>query len=57
MGFDAYSQGRGTRVENENDHHGQGADSRHVRNRTLPANGRVGDGKRGPVKKWKKLGG
>jgi hypothetical protein len=35
----------------------QGADSRHVRNQTLPANGQVVDGKRGPVKRWKKLGG
>lgn len=33
------------------------ADSRLVRNQTLLANGPVADGKRGPVKKWKKLDG
>lgn len=55
---DVYNQGLGIRIKKEaSGHWKQDADSRHAANRTLPVNGRVVDGKRGPVKKWKKLDG
>jgi hypothetical protein len=56
-GEDVCNQGRGIGLKKDDEHYKQDADSRHAANQTLLANGQVGGGKRGPVKKWKKLDG